>query len=58
MPSYKIIYSKRVMEALVEHGVFPLKTMPNPYKPEFMCWIFQTTKEFQKIFEEVMRHGR
>ena len=35
MPINKIIYSKRIMEALVERGNLPLKSMPNPYKPEF-----------------------
>ena len=47
MPINKIIYSKRIMEALVEMGNLPLKSMPNPYKPEFQCWIFKITDKFQ-----------
>jgi hypothetical protein len=31
----KIIYSKKLMEKLVELGNIPIKSMPNPYKPEF-----------------------
>jgi len=35
MPINKIIYSKRIMELLVAAGNIPLKSIPNPYKPEF-----------------------
>lgn len=35
------------MEKLVAMGHLPLKSMPNPYKPEFQCWIFKITDKFQ-----------
>lgn len=54
MPSYKIIYSKRIMEALIAAGHLPLKSMPNPYKPEFQCWIFEVNEKFQKDLDAIL----
>ena len=54
MPINKIIYSKRIMEALVALGNIPLKSMPNPYKPEFQCWIFKITNKFQKDLDKIL----
>ena len=54
MPINKIIYSKRIMEALVEMGNLPLKSMPNPYKPEFQCWIFEVNDKFQKDLDRIL----
>ena len=54
MPINKIIYSKRIMEALVALGNIPLKSMPNPYKPEFQCWIFRITNKFQKDLDTIL----
>lgn len=54
MPINKIIYSKRIMEALVALGNIPLKSMPNPYKPEFQCWIFRITNKFQKDLDKIL----
>lgn len=31
----KIIYSRQIMNKLVECGNIPIKSMPNPSKPEF-----------------------
>ena len=54
MPINKIIYSKRIMEQLVAAGNLPLKSMPNPYKPEFQCWIFEITDKFQKDLDRIL----
>lgn len=54
MPINKIIYSKRIMEALVAAGNIPLKSMPNPYKPEFQCWIFEVNEKFQKDIDKIL----
>ncbi len=54
MPINKIIYSKRLMETLVSMGDIPLQSMPNPYKPEFQCWIFEVTDKFQKDMDKIL----
>lgn len=50
----KIIYSLRAMERLVAMGHNPVSTMPNPTKPEFLCWIFEVTPEFQHDVDVVL----
>jgi len=50
----KIIYSLRAMEKLVAMGYIPIGTLPNPTKPEFMCWIFEVTPEFQRDVDIVL----
>lgn len=42
------------MESLIAMGNIPLKSMPNPYKPEFQCWIFEVNEKFQKDMDKVM----
>lgn len=42
----KIIYTRRIALKLVEMGNVPVGTMPNPSKPEFLCWIFKEDKKF------------
>ena len=56
MPKNKIIYSKKLMEKLVEKGNIPLKSMTNPYKPEFQCWIFAVNDKFNSDMTEVLDH--
>lgn len=50
----KIIYSKRVMEQLLELGFRPIETIPNPTKPEFMCWAFEWTDAFDAALGVVL----
>lgn len=50
----KIIYSKRVMEQLLELGFRPIDMMSNPTKPEFMCWAFEWTDEFDAALTQVL----
>ena len=44
----KLIYSKRICEQLMLMGFRPVETIPNPIKPEFICWAFEETEEFNK----------
>lgn len=44
------------MEALVAAGNIPLKSMPNPYKPEFQCWIFEITDKFVKDMDRIFEN--
>lgn len=46
---FQIIYSLRIMKKLVEQGLFPIKTMPNPINTKYNCWVFEDTEEFRQI---------
>lgn len=50
----KIIYSKRVCEQLMLLGFRPIETIPNPLKPEFICWVFEWTKEFDAALSAIL----
>lgn len=50
----KIIYSIKVMKALVERGFIPIATIPNPKNSKFNCWVFEVTDDFQQILDEIM----
>lgn len=53
----KIIYSLRVNIELQKNGFKPILTMENPYKPGFMCWVYETSPEFNNIFDIIMKEG-
>lgn len=53
----KIIYSLKVMLALVERGFIPVAQMPNPRFPQYNCWVFEDTEEFEKVLSEVLTNG-
>lgn len=50
----KIIYTRRIALKLVEMGHIPAGTMPNPSKPQFMCWIFNRTPKFDQDLAKVL----
>lgn len=50
----KIIYSMRVMLALVQRGHVPEATMPNPQNTKYNCWVFAETPEFQKDLDQIL----
>lgn len=54
----KIIYSRQIMNKLVECGNIPIKSMPNPSKPEFQCWIFEVTEKFNEDLGRIVGGGR
>ena len=39
---------------LIEMGNVPVGTMPNPSKPEFLCWIFAKTPKFERDLQTVL----
>lgn len=54
----KIIYTRRIALKLVEMGNVPVGTMPNPSKPEFLCWIFKEDKKFLTDIQTVLAEHR
>lgn len=50
----KIIYTRRIAMELIERGHVPVGTMPNPSKPEFLCWIFAVTPKFERDLSAVL----
>ena len=50
----KIIYSLRVYLELQRLGFQPLSTMPNPNKPNLMCWVFDKTPEFVVALDKIL----
>lgn len=53
----KIIYSLKIMLQLVERGFVPNSIMPNPRFPQYNCWTFEVTPEFQRALDEVLGNG-
>jgi hypothetical protein len=35
-------------------GFRPIETIPNPLKPEFICWVFEWTDEFDAALDAVL----
>lgn len=50
----KIIYSARVMAQLTEMGFKPSYSMPNPYKPQFTCWVYERDDKFDSALSTVL----
>lgn len=50
----KIIYSMRVMLALVEKGYIPEATMPNPQNTKYNCWVFAETDSFKADLDQIL----
>ena len=58
MPNYYVIYTRRVAAALRELGFSIVKVGVNPNKPEFDCYFFEDTKEFQQALTELTKKLR
>jgi hypothetical protein len=50
----KIIYTRRIAMKLIEMGHIAAGTMPNPSKPEFLCWIFTVTPKFERDLQTIL----
>ena len=50
----KIIYSLRIYLGLKEKGFEPIATTSNPQKPNFVCWIYEKTADFEEALSELM----
>lgn len=48
----KIIYSKWLAYELRKLGFPILRTEINPNNPQYDCWVFNYTEEFEKAFLE------
>ena len=53
----KIIYARWVCERLLEMGFRPIETIDNPIKPEFKCWVFARTTDFEQALGEILGKG-
>lgn len=54
----KIIYTRKIAMKLVEMGNVPAGTMPNPSKPEFLCWIFNMNPKFERDLQTVLEENK
>lgn len=52
--SKKIIYSLRICLELDKRGFRPISSMPNPYKKNFVCWIYDKTDSFSRVLDEII----
>lgn len=50
----KVIYSMRVMLALVERGHMPEAVMPNPQNTKYNCWVFVETDELKADLDSIL----
>ncbi len=50
----KIIYTRKIAMKLIEMGHIAAGTMPNPSKPEFLCWIFPVSPKFEKDLQLIL----
>lgn len=55
MPKYYIIYTKRLAIALQNLGFAIVKVGINPNKPEFNCYFFEDSQEFQSALRELTK---
>ena len=53
----KIIYSKKVMQQLLERGFRPIDTFQNPIDPRYMCWAFEKTEMLENALEQIFYGG-
>lgn len=53
----KIIYTLRIHIQLQLAGFVPLMEMKNPRNPNFTCWIYENTPEFNDFFEKILQEG-
>ena len=54
----QIIYSKKVLDQLLELGFRPIESFPNPIKPYLMCWAFERDEEFDKALDIILTNYR
>ena len=52
--NYKTIFSLRVRQELKKYGFEPLLEKDNALKPEFKCWVYERTEEFDNILSIIM----
>ena len=45
---FRFVYRMDFALALIQKGFKPISTLPNPQKPQFTMWIFETSEEFER----------
>ncbi len=50
---YQIVYSRKITKELLKRGFVFEKSVQNPDFPQYNCWLFEKTNEFQKAFKEL-----
>lgn len=53
----KIVYSLRIHLELQKRKIPYLLEMKNPRQPNFNCWVYNLTPQFQKAFDEILEEG-
>lgn len=51
----KVVYSKNYATQMIVLGHKLLGTMPNPKKPEFICWIFENDDKFTEDLTRLIK---
>ena len=52
--NFKIVYSLRMHLLLQQQGFVYLTEMKNPKNPNFMCWVYERTPQFQDAFDKIV----
>lgn len=55
MTNRQIVYSKRVMTELLVRGFSPIMEVPNPTYPQYNCWIYERSEDFDAVFADLIR---
>ena len=49
---YKIIYSMRMMQFLLQHGLQFIEIIQHPFKDNFKAWVFDDTDRLRELMEK------
>lgn len=50
----KIIFSRRVAQALKQEGFEIIDIRQNKFHPEYTCYVFEWTEECEKAFKHII----
>lgn len=53
----KIVYSLKIHLELQKRNIPYILEMKNPRQPNFNCWVYDLTPQFQKAFDEILEKG-
>lgn len=54
----KVVYTRWLAIELIRAGFPVVRVEQNPTKPEFKCWVFAETAEFQLAFANLANQKR
>lgn len=52
----KIIFSRRVAKALKQEGFEIIDVKQNTFHPEYICYVFEWTKECEEAFKKIIKN--